>query len=85
MSPMDDMRPRRVIQAVADLARRPLRDLRILDLACLSGYFAIEFATHGAQVVGIDLASIPEVDWPEKLEDHLFIPPEDYKPGKRKP
>jgi len=45
---------RRVIQAVCDLARRPLADLRILDLACAHGAYSIELATRGAQVLGIE-------------------------------
>ena len=44
----------RLVQAAADLAGRPLRQLRVLDLACLEGGFAIEFARHGATVVGIE-------------------------------
>ncbi len=44
----------RILQVVADVAGRPLSDLRILDLACLEGYYAIEFARHGARAVGIE-------------------------------
>jgi len=45
---------RRIVQVVADLAGKPLAELRILDLACFEGQYAIEFALHGAQVVGIE-------------------------------
>jgi SAM-dependent methyltransferase len=45
---------RRVVQMVADVAGQPLDSLRILDLACLEGQYAIEFARHGARVVGIE-------------------------------
>jgi SAM-dependent methyltransferase len=45
---------RRVLQAVADVAGQPLDTLRILDLACLEGQYAIEFARHGAKAVGIE-------------------------------
>lgn len=45
---------RRILQLVADLAPAPLRELRILDLACLEGMFGIEFARRGASVVGIE-------------------------------
>jgi SAM-dependent methyltransferase len=43
-----------VVQAVADLVGKPLSDLRILDLGCQEGGYAIEFALHGAEVVGIE-------------------------------
>lgn len=45
---------RRIIQAVCDLARRPLTGLRILDLASAHGDYSIELATRGAQVLGIE-------------------------------
>ena len=44
----------RILQSVVDLSARPLSELRILDLACLEGGFAIEFARHGATVLGIE-------------------------------
>jgi SAM-dependent methyltransferase len=44
----------RILQVVSDLAGRPIDQLRILDLACLEGGYAIEFARHGAQVVGVE-------------------------------
>jgi 2-polyprenyl-3-methyl-5-hydroxy-6-metoxy-1,4-benzoquinol methylase len=45
---------RRIVQIVADIAGKPLSTLRILDLACLEGQYAIEFARHGARSVGIE-------------------------------
>jgi SAM-dependent methyltransferase len=45
---------RRILQVVSDLAGQPLDRLRILDLACLEGQYAIEFARHGATAVGIE-------------------------------
>ena len=45
---------RRILQAVSDMAGKPLAELRILDLACLEGQFAVEFARHGAQAVAIE-------------------------------
>jgi 2-polyprenyl-3-methyl-5-hydroxy-6-metoxy-1,4-benzoquinol methylase len=50
-----DRRLRCFVQAVADLAGKPLNQLRILDLACLEGHYTIEFALHGAQAVGIEV------------------------------
>lgn len=45
---------RRVMQLLRDLAGRPLDRLRILDLGCGEGVYAIEAALAGAQVVAID-------------------------------
>jgi SAM-dependent methyltransferase len=44
----------RIVQAVSDVVGRPLNQLRVLDLGCLEGMYAIEFAQHGAEVVGVD-------------------------------
>lgn len=52
--PQDAPRLRRVLQLAADLAARPLAELRVLDLGCLEGQYAIEFALHGAEVVAIE-------------------------------
>ncbi len=45
---------RRILQIVSDRTRKPVAGLRILDLACLEGGYAIEFARHGARVVAIE-------------------------------
>jgi len=45
---------RRIMQLTADLARRPFAELRILDLGCGEGVYAIEAALRGAQVVALD-------------------------------
>jgi len=37
-----------------DFTRKPLHELRIVDLACLEGLYGIEFARSGAEVVGIE-------------------------------
>src|SRR5882757_5826923 len=50
----DEIKLRRILQVVSDTTRRPLKGLRLLDLACHEGIYAIEFARHGASVVGIE-------------------------------
>ena len=47
-------RLRRLLQAVVDLAGKPLDACRILDLACLEGQYAIECARQGATVMGLE-------------------------------
>lgn len=48
------LRLRRTIQAIADLSVRPWNQLRILDLGSLEGFYSLEFASHGAEVVAIE-------------------------------
>ncbi len=50
-----DYRLRRLLQIAADTVRKPLSECRVLDLACLEGHYAIEFALHGAEAVAIEL------------------------------
>src|SRR6266853_3907717 len=50
----DEVKLRRVLQIVADTTKRPLNSLRLLDLACHEGIYAIEFARHGTSVLGIE-------------------------------
>jgi SAM-dependent methyltransferase len=50
-----ELRLRRVVQAILDaIGERPIERVRILDLACLEGMYALEFARRGAQVVAIE-------------------------------
>ena len=44
----------RIVQIAADITNQPLSSLRVLDLACLEGLYGIEFARHGAEVIGIE-------------------------------
>jgi SAM-dependent methyltransferase len=53
-SGMPNPRILRTVQIVEDLARKPLTECRILDLACADGHFALEFAMRGAAVVGVE-------------------------------
>ena len=45
---------RRVLQLVSDFAGKDIPKLKILDLGCLEGGYAIEFALHGAETVGVE-------------------------------
>jgi SAM-dependent methyltransferase len=45
---------RRVMQLTRDLAGRPFDQLRILDLGCGDGVYAIEAALRGAEVLALD-------------------------------
>jgi SAM-dependent methyltransferase len=47
-------RLRRVVQIVAGVARKPIAELRVLDLGALEGLFSVEFARRGAEVVAIE-------------------------------
>jgi 2-polyprenyl-3-methyl-5-hydroxy-6-metoxy-1,4-benzoquinol methylase len=53
-APAADFRLRRLIQAAQDAVGKPLKDCRVLDLACLEGHYALELAAQGAEAVGID-------------------------------
>ena len=53
LPPVADWRLRRFVQLVADLLGKPISQARVLDLACLEGHYAIEFALHSAEVTAI--------------------------------
>jgi SAM-dependent methyltransferase len=55
LPPTADWRLRRFVQLVADLLGKPINQARVLDLACLEGHYAIEFALHGAEVTGVEI------------------------------
>ena len=50
----DEVKLRRVVQIVSDLFDARLSELRVLDLACLEGMYALEFARRGSEVVAIE-------------------------------
>jgi 2-polyprenyl-3-methyl-5-hydroxy-6-metoxy-1,4-benzoquinol methylase len=50
----DEVKLRRITQLVADTFAGQISGLRVLDLACLEGMYAIEFALRGAEVVAIE-------------------------------
>ena len=52
--PAVDHRLKRILQACDDIVGKPLSKCRVLDLACLEGHYALEFAAHGSEVVGIE-------------------------------
>ncbi len=50
----DEVKLRRIVQCVFDLTGGTVEGLRILDLACLEGLYAVEFARHKAKCLGIE-------------------------------
>jgi SAM-dependent methyltransferase len=50
----NEFRLRRIVQIISDVTGRPFEQLRVLDLACLEGLFAVELARRGADVVAIE-------------------------------
>lgn len=70
--PAPDHRLRRLLQVAQDSIKKPLSECRVLDLACLEGHYAIEFALHGAETVGIEgrAVSVAKCDY-VKQQLHL--------------
>jgi SAM-dependent methyltransferase len=50
----DEVKLRRVTQIVSDVCGGSLTGVRVLDLACLEGMYALELARRGAEVVAIE-------------------------------
>ena len=51
---MNGVKVRRIMQITRDLSTLPFHSLRILDLGCGEGVYAIEAGLRGAQVVALD-------------------------------
>jgi SAM-dependent methyltransferase len=49
---------RRIMQITRDLARRPFNKLRILDLGCGEGVYAVEAGLRGADVLALDARTL---------------------------
>ena len=61
-----------VVQAVSDLAAKPLSQLRVLDLGCHEGAYAIELGLHGAEVVGVE-ARVANIEKARFVADALNL------------
>lgn len=55
--PANGVKVRRIMQMTRDLGPRPFGQLRILDLGCGEGVYAIEAGLRGAEVVAVDARS----------------------------
>ncbi len=51
---INGLKVRRVMQLIRDFSKKPLDQIRILDLACGEGVYSIEAALRGARVMGVD-------------------------------
>lgn len=68
----DNYRVAKFLQLISDSLGRPFSELRILDLGCGEGLYALEFAQHGAEVVGIE-GRIPSLAKAEFCRDVLGL------------
>jgi 2-polyprenyl-3-methyl-5-hydroxy-6-metoxy-1,4-benzoquinol methylase len=73
-----DHRLKRLLQVAADVSKKPISACRVLDLACLEGHYAIEFAAHGAEATGIEgrAVSVTKCDYAKDalgLERAMFV------------
>lgn len=50
----DTIKLNRILQSAGSLLAKPLDEARVLDLACLEGLYATEFALQGADVVAVE-------------------------------
>lgn len=48
-------RLKRFVQIVSDITGKPIQQTRVLDLGCLDGMFSVEFATQGAETIGLEI------------------------------
>jgi SAM-dependent methyltransferase len=55
---MNGVKVRRIMQITRDLSLRPFAELRILDLGCGEGVYAIEAGLRGARVVALDARTV---------------------------
>lgn len=63
---------RRVIQLTKDMSKKEMKDLRILDLGCGEGVYALEAGSRGAKVTAIDGRDIRLKLGKEIAERHNF-------------
>jgi SAM-dependent methyltransferase len=77
-TPAVDHRLGRLVQIALDLSGQPPCSLRVVDLGCLEGHYAIEFALHGCEVLGIEgrAASVAKCEFARRelgLEQLRFV------------
>jgi SAM-dependent methyltransferase len=64
---------RRVMQLIRDFSKKPFDQLRILDLACGEGVYAVEAALRGAEVMAVD-ARTERMNEGAKAAERLGLP-----------